>query len=93
MTCACLIHGNSFEARFGGIGVEVEHHRVGAGAERRGDRCIGRMQLAGDGNPLHAKAGGHGEMLDAAGQRVIDLGRLAADDGAIDDGAAEKQRA
>ena len=70
-----------------------EHHGIRAGAERRGDRCVGRVQLAGDGDPLRRRSRSDGEVLDAAGQGVVDFGGLSADDGAIDDGAAEKQHA
>ncbi len=84
-------HG--FEPRLGGVGVEAEHHGVGAGAERGRDLGVGRMQLAVDGDPLHAEAGSNGEMLDAAGERVIGAGGLSADHGAIDDGAGEEEDA
>ncbi len=93
MTWACLIHGTASSRCLGGVGVEVEHHGVGAGAKRGGDRGVGGMELAGDGDARDAEAGGDGEMLDAAGQRVVSARGLAADHGAIDESAAEKERA
>ena len=93
MTCACLIQGTASRRALAASVSKAEHHRIGAGAERRGDRRVGRVQLAGDGDPLRAETGDDGEVLDAAGQGVEDFGGLSADDGAIDERATEKQHA
>jgi hypothetical protein len=82
-------HG--FEPRLGGVGVKGEHQGLRPGGERRGDGGVGGVFLAFHGDPLHAEADCHGEALHAGYRRVKEQTRLAADDGAIEDGTAEEK--
>ena len=52
---------NVLEALFGGVGIEGEDHRAGAGAKGSGELGVGDMLLAFNGDALHAEAGGDGE--------------------------------
>jgi len=84
---------NGFEPRLGGIRVEAQHHRVRTGAKRCGDVGVGGVVLAFDGDPLHAEADGDGEPFHAPARGIEQQAGLAADNGAVGDGAHEEEQA
>ena len=85
MTCACLIHGTAssraLAASVSKPSIMVSGPAPSAAVIAASVACDWPL----DGDALDAEAGGDGELLDAAGQRVVSARGLAADDGAIDD--------